>query len=106
MLRCCSQNRPCRHHLFRKYVKRFWRKRTPERPTIDGAVNPVVGAVDFLTKLRGININIGLVRGDEIVELGIEDSDDLGTLIVHDRLILLVPKDRDGEPVRRLRDEF
>lgn len=106
MLRCCLQNRPCKHHLFRQCVKRFGRKRTRKRPTVDGVVNPVICAVDFLAKAAGINVDLGLVCGDEVVEFGIEDSDDLRALIVHDGLILLVPKDGDGEPVGRLRDEF
>ena len=69
----------------------LWRKRIRKIPTIDGVVNPVVGAVDILTKVLGIDVDLGLVSGEEIIELGIEHSDDLGALIVHDRVILLVP---------------
>ena len=35
---------------------------------------------------------------NEIVKLGIEHSDDLGTFVIHDCLVLLVPKHGDGEP--------
>jgi hypothetical protein len=106
MLRYCWQNRPCKHHLFGKYVKWFGRERTPKGPTVDGVINPVIHAVDFLAKVVGINVDLGLVSRDEIIELGIEYSDDLGALIVHDCFVLLVPKDGDGEPVRRLRDRL
>ena len=85
--------------------QRLGRERT-KRPTIDSIVNPIVDGVDFLAKFLGINVDLDLVSGDEIVELGIEDSDDLGALVIHDFLILLVPKQRNGESMGLLRDEF
>ena len=48
----------------------------------------------------------GLVNGDKIIELGIEYSDDLGALVIHDFLVLLVPEHGNGEPVGLLRDEL
>jgi len=65
---------------------------------IDSIVNPIVNGVDFLTKFLGINVDFGLINGDKIVELRIEDSDDLGALVIHDFLIFLVPEHRNREP--------
>jgi len=65
---------------------------------VDSVVNPIINGVDFAAKFLGIDVNLGLVGRDEIVELGVEHSDDLGAFVVHDRLVLLVPKDRNGEP--------
>ena len=47
-----------------------------------------------------IDVNLGVVGRDDIVELGIEYSYDLGAFVVHNRLVLLVPKHGNGEPAR------
>lgn len=103
MLLCCSQTRPCKLHLCRQCIN------TPDarehkRRTINGVVNPIVDGVNFLTKFLGINVDLGPVGRDEVVELGIEHSDYLGTLVIHDRLVLLIPKDGNSEPMESLRD--
>ena len=96
MLRRCLRSQPCKLHLYRQPVDTLGSERRPKRPTIDSVVNPIINGVDFAAKFLGINVNLGR---DEIVELGVEHSDDLGAFVVHDRLVLLVPKDRNGEPV-------
>jgi len=65
---------------------------------VDSAINPIVDRINFLAKLLGINVDLCLVGGDELVELGIEYSDNLGAFIVHDCVIFLVPEQRDGKP--------
>jgi len=65
---------------------------------VDGVVNPIIGGVDFLAKFLWIDVDIGLVGRNEIVELGIEYPDDLGAFVIHNRLVLLVPEHGNGEP--------
>ena len=66
--------------------------------TINGVVYPFVELVDFLTEGLGVEVNLGLVRGELVVERGVEHADDLRALIVHDCLLLLVPEHGHREP--------
>ena len=99
MLRRCSRNLPCKHHLNRRPVSASEVGGRPKQRTVDRSVNPIVDGVDFLAKFLGIDVDLGLVSGNEIVELGIEHPDDLGAFVVHNCLALLVPKHGNGEPV-------
>ena len=66
--------------------------------TVHGIVHPRVDRVDLLAVLFGVDIDGGLFGGEQVVEGGIEDADDFGAFVVDDRLRLLVPENRDGEP--------
>lgn len=66
--------------------------------TIHGIVHPRVDRVDLLAVLFGVDIDGGLFGREQVVEGGIEDTDDFGAFVVDDRLRLLVPENRDGEP--------
>jgi hypothetical protein len=50
--------------------------------------------------LLGVDIDGRLFGGKQVVERGVEDADDFGAFIVDDRLRLLIPENRDGEPER------
>ena len=45
-----------------------------------------------------VEIQIGLTFGQQVVERRIEDTNDLGTLVIHDCMRFLVPENRDSEP--------
>ena len=98
-----SRTRLCKPHLKQRGqpVKHTSGARESSRGllTVDTTVDPLVRRVDRLAVLFGINIDLGFVCGDKLVELRIEDSDDLGALVIHDRLVLLVPEHGDGEPI-------
>ena len=66
--------------------------------TIHGIVHPRVDRVDLLAVLFGVDIDGGLFGREQVVEGGIEDTDDFGAFVVDDRLRLFVPENRDGEP--------
>jgi hypothetical protein len=57
---------------------------------VDGVVDQLVGLVDGGPEVGRVEVQPG-VPGDA-VELGVEHPDDLGALVVHHRLQLLVPQ--------------
>jgi hypothetical protein len=57
---------------------------------VDGVVDQLVGLVDGGPEVGWIEVQPG-VPGD-VVELGVEHPDDLGALVVHHHLQLLVPQ--------------
>lgn len=69
--------------------------------TVDGIVHPFVHLVNLCAEPLGININCSLVLGQLVVKHSVKHPDNLGTLVVHDRLCLLVPEHRHSEPDRR-----
>ena len=58
---------------------------------VDGVVDQFIDLVDGGPEVRRVEVQPG-VPGD-VVELGVEHPDDLGALVVHHRLELLVPQD-------------
>ncbi len=67
--------------------------------TVHGVVDPSVELVDLAAQLLGVQVDRGLVGGEEMIERGVEDAYDLRALIIDDRLGLRVPQHRDREPV-------
>ena len=61
------------------------------RLTVDGVIHPGVQLVNPRAKRFGIEVELSLVFGQEVVERGVEDPNDLRALVVHDRFCLLVP---------------
>jgi len=60
-------------------------------PIVDSIIYPFIDGIDFsLVRLR-IDIQSSLVFWDDVIESRVEDANDVGTLIVHDRVVLLVP---------------
>jgi hypothetical protein len=70
-----------------------------ELRTIDSIVDPLVEGVDLCAVGCRIDINGSLVSGEVLVECCVEDADNLGALVVYDRLVLFVPKDRNGKAI-------
>ena len=66
---------------------------------IDGIVDPLVRSVDLSLEISGVEVDLREFGGEEGVEARVEHSDDVGRLVGDDRLVLLVPKDRNGESV-------
>ena len=69
--------------------------------TVHGIVHPRVYRVDLLAVLLGVDIDGRLFGGKQVVECGVEDADDFRAFVVDNRVRLLVPENRDGEPWRR-----
>ena len=70
---------------------------------VDGVVDPLVHGVDLRPQLRGVEAAarqpvFAQVLGEQGVERGVEDADDLGALVVDDGLRPLVPQRRHRVP--------
>lgn len=63
---------------------------------VDRVVDPVGLRIDLGASGLGVEVDGGELLGEEGVEGGVEEADDLGRLVVDDRLSLLVPDDGDG----------
>lgn len=68
---------------------------------VDVVVRPGVCLVDFVAEPLRVQVDVAVGRlelfGQQVVELGVQHTDDLGGLVGHDGLLLLVPEDRHGE---------
>ena len=64
---------------------------------VDVWVRPFVGGFDFLLEVRGIEVDVAVLLGEQVVELVVEHADDLGGFVGHDGLVLFVVEGRDGE---------
>lgn len=73
--------------------------RRRRRRTVDPIIDPLVHAINLPAQLRRIQVELlrpALLR-DERIELRVEDAYDLRRLVVHDRVLLLVPEHRHRE---------
>ena len=68
--------------------------------TVDAVIYPLVQSVDIPAQRRGIEIELRFIVREDRVKLRVEDADDLRRLVVHDRVLLLVPEHGHGEPAR------
>lgn len=65
---------------------------------IDVLISQCVKVIDLLQDRRwSIVDSLELFILNEIVELGVQESDDFGRLVADDCLLLLIPEDRNGE---------
>ena len=70
--------------------------------TVDGVVHPLVELIDLLAEGLGIEVDLSLIRRELVIERCVEHADDLGALVVHNCLLLLVPEHGHGESQRRI----
>ena len=69
--------------------------------TVDRIIHPLVHPIDLRAQLRRIQVELRLGRlGHERAELRVEHADDLRRLVVHDRVLLLVPQHGHREAPR------
>ena len=59
--------------------------------TVDLGIDPLVQLVNFRTQLARIQVNRGELRLKQLVEGSVEDTDNFRALVVHYRVMLLVP---------------
>jgi len=59
---------------------------------VDVVVGPVVGGVDFLLEILGQQVDVAVLRGQQVVELRVHHADDLGGFVADDGFFLLVPE--------------
>lgn len=72
------------------------RKPTLVHPIVDRVVDPLVLLLDLGLEVRREEVDFGELVGEERVELGVEEAEDLGGFVVDDRVGLLVPKSGNG----------
>jgi len=66
--------------------------------TVDRFEYPRINFVNLSAQRFGIYVQaLSFAFRQKVVERGIEYTNNLGTLVVHDRLVLFVPQNRDGE---------
>jgi len=85
----------------RDQLNERWAYRKETLRTVHGIVHPCVDRVDLLAVLLRVDIDGRFFGGKQVVEGGVEDADDVGAFVVDDRVRLLVPENRDGEPCER-----
>lgn len=75
-------------------------------PIVDRIVGPNVGLVNLRAQFWWIQIDLGgtILFGKQIVEFGIEHSDDLTALVADGCFRLLVPQQWDSKAARVVRD--
>jgi hypothetical protein len=73
------------------------------RRTVDPIIDPLVHLVDLLAKLRRIKVKLRFIFRDERIELGVKEADNLGRLVIDDRVLFLIPDHRDRESARIVR---
>ena len=95
MLLALRQNQLCTRHLA-QYQHDHYAKHGI--PTVDVIVNPPIQFIDLCLMFLWVEIQIGLIFGQQVVERRIEDTNDLGTLVIHDCMLFLVPENRNSEP--------
>lgn len=66
-------------------------------PIVDVVVDPAVELVDLLLQVLGVQVDLLVFVVDQVVESGVENTDDFQRLVVDDGLFLFIPKHRDGE---------
>ena len=64
---------------------------------VDVGVRPFVGGFDFLAEVLGVEDDVAILLGEQVVELVVEHADDLGGFVGHDGLVLFVVEGRDGK---------
>ena len=70
---------------------------------VDVVVGPGVGVVDFLLQGRGVEVDLAVLFGQEVVEFGVEHADDLAGFVVDDGFQLGVVEGGHGEAAFVLR---
>jgi hypothetical protein len=53
---------------------------------------------NLASQLFGIKVESSLVFREELIECGVEDTNDLGGFVVHDLIGFLVEQDWNGKP--------
>ena len=68
-------------------------------PIVDSVINPLIELIDLGRQLGRIQWDdvVALIGGQQVVKLGVEEANDLGTLVVDDGALLLVPQQRHSD---------
>lgn len=105
MPRESSQNQTCIRHLHEQpnSIQCGNKPLIQGRRTVDPIIDPLVHLIDPLAKLRRIKVKLRFIFRDDLIELRIEHTDNLGRFVIDDRMLFLVPDYRDRESARIVR---
>lgn len=105
MPRESSQNRSCIRHLHEhpNSIQCRIKPLIQGRLTVDLIIDPLVHLINLLAKMRRIKIKLRVRCLDDRIELRVKHPDNLGRLVIDDRMLFLIPEYRDRESARIVR---
>jgi hypothetical protein len=79
------------------------RKTTLVYAIVDLIIDPLVYPINLLAMLRRIKVKLRFIFRDDRIELRVKHADNLGRLVIDNRMLFLIPDYRDRESARIVR---